>query len=401
MLAVKEFRSNMNITRIDKKDGNYTRISNDLINDSRLSLKEKGIMLHILSKPDNWILNIKEIANNNQDGEKAVYSGIKKLKEYGYIVLKPVYNEFKKITSWIYYINESPSINIVNTESELLTQNLQVGKLQVGIRQYNNTNNNNTNNNNDDKEKNHHEISEIENVENSVIEFADKSDSKKANELFDEVIYNSDVFNFSIQDSRIKNIKLDNIPKAIKKNNLALVLETIKMFPEYAKKTNQGLNPKGKFTENEMLTYLKTILNNDCQYPKWFNDLYKQESVKQAVKIVEDNWKPITSIWKAYGNRIDDSIKIMIETILNFISESEKYKKENKPDSNYLKITRQTFKESTQKTLKIKSIDEMIHLINEYSNKEWNNADKFKEVISNYFDNNSLDTIKAYFKVVI
>ena len=41
MLAVKEkFRSNMNITRIDKKEGNYTRISNDLINDSRLSLKE-------------------------------------------------------------------------------------------------------------------------------------------------------------------------------------------------------------------------------------------------------------------------------------------------------------------------------------------------------------------------
>lgn len=145
MLAIKEkFRSNMNITRIDKKEGNYTRISNDLINDSRLSLKEKGIMLHILSKPDNWILNVKEISNSNPDGEKSIYSGIKKLKELGYINLKPIYGPDKKITSWVYYINESPSVTIVNKESELLPQNLQVGKLQVGIRQYNNTNSNKT-----------------------------------------------------------------------------------------------------------------------------------------------------------------------------------------------------------------------------------------------------------------
>ncbi len=386
MLAVKEQNYRGNVVN-KKTDDNKWYL--DFIRNPNISTNAKVVFLNLRTNNDNYNENVKSLMLKCNLSERLVSKALKELED-----LKLVSKKMKRDSGRFFYLYIT---SVENIPSPIYRTTVDHGRLTVPYKYNKNINKTND----DNKEKNHHEISEIENVENSVIEFADKSDSKKANELFDEVIYNSDVFNFSIQDSRIKNIKLDNIPKAIKKNNLALVLETIKMFPEYAKKTNQGLNPKGKFTENEMLTYLKTILNNDCQYPKWFNDLYKQESVKQAVKTVEDNWKPITSIWKAYGNRIDDSIKIMIETILNFISESEKYKKENKPDSNYLKITRQTFKESTQKTLKIKSIDEMIHLINEYSNKEWNNADKFKEVISNYFDNNSLDTIKAYFQGVI
>lgn len=401
MLAVKEkFRSNMNITRIDKKEGNYTRISNDLINDSRLSLKEKGIMIHILSKPDNWVLNVKEIANSNQDGEKAVYSGIKKLKELGYINLKPIYGNDKKITSWIYYINESPSVTIVNKESELLTQKVQVGNLQVGIRQYNKTNSNNTNiNNNDDNntKKNHHEISDLENVENSVIEFADKSDIKKTNDFFDEIIFNSGIFNFAMEDKQIKSFKLKIVPKALKENKLNPVLETIKIFPNYVKKTNEGVNPKGKFSEYEMLTYLGTILLSDCKYPKWFNDLSKQEEVQKQVNNLEDSWKSITNIWKAQGSRIDDSIKLMIRNILCFIQDKEYHQKNNLEYTNLRQL--EFFNDSVQKTLKLKSIDEIVNLIKEYHSKNWNSLDPFRKELNNFFESGlNLETIHSYFE---
>ena len=69
---------------INKKE-NFTSIHNKLINDSRISLKAKGIMLYMLSKPENWKYNPKEIAKNSKDGLDSVYSGIKELIETGYI----------------------------------------------------------------------------------------------------------------------------------------------------------------------------------------------------------------------------------------------------------------------------------------------------------------------------
>ena len=69
---------------INKKE-NFTSIHNKLINDSRISLKAKGIMLYMLSKPENWKYNPKEIAKNSKDGLDSVYSGIKELIGAGYI----------------------------------------------------------------------------------------------------------------------------------------------------------------------------------------------------------------------------------------------------------------------------------------------------------------------------
>ena len=62
------------------------------------------------------------------------------------------------------------------------------------------------------------------------------------------------------------------------------------------------------------------------------------------------------------------------------------------------KNTRQLefFTQSTQKTLKIKSVDEIVNLINEYSLKEWNSLDLFKKSLNNFFDYGlTLETIKT------
>jgi hypothetical protein len=395
MLAVKaKFKCNMKIVR-PFENGNFTQVSNSIVNDTRLDLKEKGLMLHILSKPEGWFLNVDEIAKNNRDGKKSIYSGIKKLKELGYISLVNHY-ENGKIARWEYIVNVNPSIDINN--NSLLSQKVEVGFVQVENRHYNNTNSNNTNiNNNDDNKtkKNHHEISDLENIENSVIEFADKADIKKTNDFFDEIIFNSGVFNFAIEDKQIKNFKLKIVPKALKENKFNPVLETIKIFPNYVKKTNEGVNPKGKFSEYEMLTYLGTILLSDCKYPKWFNDLYKQEEVQKQVNSLEDSWKSITNIWKAKGNRIDDSIKIMITNIMEFIQDYEYHKKNNLV---YDKNLMTSFNTSINQTLSKKSVVEMMDIIKEYNSKNWLSVDPFKKQINSFLnDGLTLETIKSYF----
>ena len=74
----------MSKTIVTKKD-NFTIIHNKLISDNSISLKAKGIMLYMLSKPVGWNYNPKDIANNSKDGLESVYSGLKELIEAKYI----------------------------------------------------------------------------------------------------------------------------------------------------------------------------------------------------------------------------------------------------------------------------------------------------------------------------
>ena len=74
----------MSKTTVTKK-GNFTTIHNKLISDNSISLKAKGIMLYMLSKPAGWNYNPKDIANNSKDGLDSVYSGLKELIEAKYI----------------------------------------------------------------------------------------------------------------------------------------------------------------------------------------------------------------------------------------------------------------------------------------------------------------------------
>ena len=74
----------MSKTVVTKK-GNFTTIHNKLITDNSISLKAKGIMLYMLSKPVGWNYNPKDIANNSKDGLESVYSGLKELIEAKYI----------------------------------------------------------------------------------------------------------------------------------------------------------------------------------------------------------------------------------------------------------------------------------------------------------------------------
>ena len=71
-------------TVVNKK-ANFTTIHNKLISDSSISLKAKGIILYMLSKPVGWNYNPKDIANNSKDGLESVYSGLKELIEAKYI----------------------------------------------------------------------------------------------------------------------------------------------------------------------------------------------------------------------------------------------------------------------------------------------------------------------------
>ena len=82
-------------------DKDYTRVKNGFVQDMSLSLKAKGLMLVILSLPDDWDFSIKGLSYMTNLSEQVVIKLVKELKSAGYITQKKVKNKQGQFVSYV------------------------------------------------------------------------------------------------------------------------------------------------------------------------------------------------------------------------------------------------------------------------------------------------------------
>ena len=97
----------MAIVRVPKVK-NYTIMSNYHLTDPNLSLKAKGLMSYMLSRPDNWDFTIEGLAHQNKEGADAIARIIRELEAHGYITRSRTRNQAGKFTDMEYNILECP-----------------------------------------------------------------------------------------------------------------------------------------------------------------------------------------------------------------------------------------------------------------------------------------------------
>jgi biotin operon repressor len=68
-------------------------MSNAVIRDSRLSYRARGVLLEILSRPDNWRVSGDSLARSGKEGRDAILTALKELRDCGYIRMVKVRNE--------------------------------------------------------------------------------------------------------------------------------------------------------------------------------------------------------------------------------------------------------------------------------------------------------------------
>ena len=81
----------------------FTTIPNEIITDDRLDWKDLGLLCYLLSKPDNWETHPNHLIKQRKTGRDGLYSILKNLKEYGYVVFQ---RNSDGSTSWV--ITEEP-----------------------------------------------------------------------------------------------------------------------------------------------------------------------------------------------------------------------------------------------------------------------------------------------------
>lgn len=77
----------MSTIRVQKQK-DYVVINKTAFEDENLSFKAKGIFGYLMSKPDDWNCNVKDLQNNSADGRDSVYAGLKELRKHGYLIKK-------------------------------------------------------------------------------------------------------------------------------------------------------------------------------------------------------------------------------------------------------------------------------------------------------------------------
>lgn len=80
------------IIRVEHRE-KYVTVRNKTVRDSRLSFKARGILVYLLSLPDDATVNRSRLAEAATDGEESVRSGLQELAAAGYIVHRRAQNE--------------------------------------------------------------------------------------------------------------------------------------------------------------------------------------------------------------------------------------------------------------------------------------------------------------------
>jgi hypothetical protein len=99
------------IIRRERRTKNFTVIDNDIINDPRLDWRDLGLLVYLLSKPDNWQICTAHLIKIRKTGRDGIYASLKVLCECGYASKKP-----NPSGGWDWTITENPNTEKPDTE---------------------------------------------------------------------------------------------------------------------------------------------------------------------------------------------------------------------------------------------------------------------------------------------
>jgi len=91
----------MAIIKIKKQKGEtkgFTQIYNSTLQDKNLSFRARGVLNYLLSKPENWKPNIRDLVKNGKENRHHILSAYKELQMNGYMKIERIRGEGGKIS---------------------------------------------------------------------------------------------------------------------------------------------------------------------------------------------------------------------------------------------------------------------------------------------------------------
>lgn len=112
------------------KESSYTVISNQLIDDDKLTFKELGMMVFLLRKPDTWQVYLRQLASDRKESINTIGKIINSLREKGYIERKDL-RQTGQFKGYEYTIYEKSNNEAIELYKQQESETKQVKKTPI------------------------------------------------------------------------------------------------------------------------------------------------------------------------------------------------------------------------------------------------------------------------------
>lgn len=85
----------------------FTSICNELLNDTTISFKAKGLLCWLMSRPPLWEVSVEHLAKNFIEGKDAIYSMLNELIQAGYVKRNMTRNDLGRLVNVDYLVFEN------------------------------------------------------------------------------------------------------------------------------------------------------------------------------------------------------------------------------------------------------------------------------------------------------
>jgi len=87
----------------------YQIVPQSLIEDIRLTWAARGLLIYLISKPDDWTVDVRHLIKQAPSGRDKVYTMLKKLIHHGYVKRVKKRDSEGRIRGVIYYVYDEPN----------------------------------------------------------------------------------------------------------------------------------------------------------------------------------------------------------------------------------------------------------------------------------------------------
>lgn len=101
-----------------KQKNNFTIIPNKTINDEKLSLRSRGLLTYLLSKPDNWNVSLVHLSTVCNEGKSAIRASLNELIEHGYIKRGQLRDDTGRMTGYQYDVYDTSKLTVVRLSDD-------------------------------------------------------------------------------------------------------------------------------------------------------------------------------------------------------------------------------------------------------------------------------------------
>jgi DNA-binding transcriptional ArsR family regulator len=97
------------IVRAPRPEANFVMVRNAVARDERLSFRARGVLVAILSRPDDWSISAENLAREGSESVGVIYKTLKELEEAGYVKRRRVRNELGQVRTETLVFDEPTS----------------------------------------------------------------------------------------------------------------------------------------------------------------------------------------------------------------------------------------------------------------------------------------------------